>query len=174
MLRARLIAEGVRAVYPAAIGGWQVPEEAMGPQLDTPPPTERHMGAADVVGAPPPPPPPPSGPAQWPDDKLDERKAKVPEWQKAGKTADEVIAFLANKGTLSDEQKARVRGWFAPAQQAQDVTPKVTYASLADRLHRCADRDTASLILDEGRALPADQQKELADIFASKFNTAEE
>lgn len=54
MLRARLIAEGVRAVYPAAIGGWQVPEEAMGPQLDAdappaPPPTVKHMGAAEMV-----------------------------------------------------------------------------------------------------------------------------
>jgi hypothetical protein len=54
MLRARLIAEGVRAVFPAAIGGWQVPEEAMGPQLDAdappaPPPTVKHMGAAEVV-----------------------------------------------------------------------------------------------------------------------------
>jgi len=100
---------------------------------------------------------------------LDARKAKVPDWQKAGKTADDVIAFLASKGTLSDEQKARVRGWFAPAQQAQDVEPKVTYASLADRLHRCDDPDTASVILDEGRALPADQQQELAAIYTSKF-----
>jgi hypothetical protein len=56
MLRARLIAEGVRAVYPAAIGGWQVPEEAMGPQMDdgtaSPAPTVKHMGAADVVDPP--------------------------------------------------------------------------------------------------------------------------
>jgi len=51
MLRARLIAEGVRTVYPAAIGGWQVTEEALGPQLsdEQAPPTVRHMGAVDVV-----------------------------------------------------------------------------------------------------------------------------
>lgn len=57
MLRARLIAEGVRAVYPAAIGGFQVPEEAMGPQLDeapapAPAPTIKHMGAVEVVEPP--------------------------------------------------------------------------------------------------------------------------
>jgi hypothetical protein len=47
MLRARCIAEGVRAVYPAAIGGMLVAEEAqdMQPQHQA----SRHMGAADVV-----------------------------------------------------------------------------------------------------------------------------
>lgn len=47
MLRARCIAEGVRAVYPAAIGGMLVAEEAqdMQPQQGQ----ARHMGAADVV-----------------------------------------------------------------------------------------------------------------------------
>ena len=105
----------------------------------------------------------PAGPEPWPDDKLDQRKAKAQEWAAAGKSADEVIAFLATKGALSEAQKARVRGWFAPA------APTVTYASLADRLHRCDDADTAALIVDEGRALPEDQQAELAAIFTSKF-----
>lgn len=177
MLRARLIAEGVRAVYPAAIGGWQVPEEAMGPQLDTPPPTERHMGAADVVGAPPPSPPPPSGPAQWPDDKLDERKAKVPEWQKAGKTADEVIAFLANKGTLSDEQKARVRGWFAPAQQAQDVEPKVTYAQVHQQMQDARTPakldEAASLIAAVQDATQREELKTAYQGFRDSMNDSE-
>lgn len=45
MLRARCIAEGVRAVYPAAIGGMLVAEEAQ----DLPPSQLRQMGAADVV-----------------------------------------------------------------------------------------------------------------------------
>lgn len=46
MLRARCIAEGVRAVYPAAIGGMLVAEEAQDMQ---PQPQSRHMGAAEVV-----------------------------------------------------------------------------------------------------------------------------
>jgi hypothetical protein len=45
MLRARAIAEGVRAVYPGAIGGMLTVEEAQ----DIPTQTERNMGAADVV-----------------------------------------------------------------------------------------------------------------------------
>lgn len=44
MLRARCIAEGVRAVYPGAIGGALVAEEA----LDLPP-APKHMGAAETV-----------------------------------------------------------------------------------------------------------------------------
>jgi hypothetical protein len=44
MLRARCIAEGVRAVYPGAIGGLLVSEEAQ----DMPPPA-KSMGAAEVV-----------------------------------------------------------------------------------------------------------------------------
>lgn len=47
MLRARCIAEGVRAVYPAAIGGMLVAEEAQ----DLPPQPPKQMGAAvEVVG----------------------------------------------------------------------------------------------------------------------------
>ncbi len=146
---------------PGSVLGVYTPEE-----LDSGPTPEKFMGAAEVVQ----PPAPPAGPAQWPDDKLDERKAHVPKFQAAGKTADEMITFLSAKGALSDEQKARVRGWFKPAAaEAQDATIKVSYAALADRLHKCEDRDTAVLIVDEGRALPADQQQDLAAIFTSKF-----
>lgn len=45
MLRARCIAEGVRAVYPAAIGGLLVAEEAR----DTYTAPAKNMGAADIV-----------------------------------------------------------------------------------------------------------------------------
>lgn len=169
MLRARLIAEGVRAVYPAAIGGWQVPEEAMGPQLDAPP-TEKHMGAADVVGAPPPPPPAPKTEEKpaFTEAHLKERAMKIAEFYAKGKTADEIVAFYSAKSTVSPEMAKRIRD-MDPKAAAQDVTPKVTYAALADRLHKCDDPDTASVILDEGRALPADQQQELAAIYTAKF-----
>lgn len=115
-----------------------------------------------------------AGPQPWPDDALDARKAKVPEWQKAGKTAEEVITFLATRGTLSDAQKERIRDWFTtpaaePAAAPTDGAPKVTYAALADRLQQCKDADSAAVILDEGRALPADQQADLQKLFDGKF-----
>jgi hypothetical protein len=47
MLRARCIAEGVRAVYPAAIGGLLVSEEASDLPVQSAAP--KHMGAAEVV-----------------------------------------------------------------------------------------------------------------------------
>lgn len=46
MLRARCIAEGVRAVYPAAIGGMLVAEEAQDMAYPSPP---KHMGAVEHV-----------------------------------------------------------------------------------------------------------------------------
>ena len=46
MLRARAIAEGVRAVFPGAIGGMLTVEEA---QDLAPAPAAKNMGAADVV-----------------------------------------------------------------------------------------------------------------------------
>lgn len=121
-------AQALRKAFPE-VGSQPTADEMEGKDMDQP--NERHMGAADVVGAPP---PPPAGPPAWPDNELDKRCVKVPEWQKAGKTADDVLAFLQTKGTLSDEQKARVRGWFKPAQQAEDVTPKVTYAQVYERM----------------------------------------
>lgn len=109
------------------------------------------------------------GPQPWPDDKLDERKAKVSEWQKAGKTADEVITFLSAKGLLSDAQKARIRSWFTPASNA--AAPTVSYDDLVARLNKldASDAETAGLILDEGRVLPPEQLDALTKLHDTKF-----
>lgn len=90
---------------------------------------EKHMGAAEVVAAPPP--PPQQGPDPWPDDALNAREAKCKEWAAAGKTADDAIAFFASKGTLSDAQKERVRGWMKPAEPAQTAI-EPTHTPAAD------------------------------------------
>lgn len=104
MLRARCIAEGVRAVYPAAIGGMMVAEEAM----DAPPsapPQVKNMGPADVVH-------PPAAPKldTYPQDRFD---ANLGEWktvvQSGRKTAEQLIAMLSTKAALTDEQKAAIR-----------------------------------------------------------------
>jgi hypothetical protein len=47
--------------------------------------------------------------------------------------------------------------------------PTVTYAKLADRIQKASDREIAELVLDEGRALPADQQRDLRKVFDEKF-----
>lgn len=147
-----------RLYAPDVIMGVYSPDEL-------PEPGERFMGMVEEVGAPPPPPPPADkkdGLPEFTEDNLNARLSKIADFYKAGKDADQIIAFYAQKATLSDDMKQRIRA-LAPA------APTVTYASLADRLHKCDDADTAALIVDEGRALPEDQQAELAAIFTSKF-----
>jgi hypothetical protein len=56
-----------------------------------------------------------------------------------------------------------------PAGAADGSAPLVSYARLAERLKKTEDRDIAALVLDEGRALPPDQQKELGALFFEKF-----
>lgn len=78
---------------------------------------------------------PEPGPQFWPDAKLNEREPKAREWAAAGKTADDVIAFLSTKGALSDAQKDRVRGWMRPAPAApavEDVQPKPAPAAVPE------------------------------------------
>ena len=65
----------------------------------------------------------PAGPQAWPDDKLNKREAKCKEWAAAGKTADDAIDFFATKGTLTEAQKDRVRGWMKPAAPAPAPSP---------------------------------------------------
>jgi energy-coupling factor transporter ATP-binding protein EcfA2 len=78
-------------------------------------------------------------------------KAKVPELKPVGQTVD--------RSTSQIDQ----------ADQSHGGAPVVTYAKLADRLHKAADRDVAELVLDEGRGLPSDQQRDLRKIFDERW-----
>jgi len=99
-LRARAFA--LRDVFPDVLRGMAMAEEAQ----DIPPPAERHMGAADVVR---PAATEPAAPPAYPADLFDEN---LPKWAKliasGKKTADEVIATIRTKGTLSDDQVAAI------------------------------------------------------------------
>lgn len=97
MLRARVIAEGVRAVYPAAIGGMLVAEEAQDLQTVEPP---KHMGAAEIVERVQP---------TWPAEAFD---ARIPKWRDAlaaGQTHDAIVAFARSRGALTEEQEKTIR-----------------------------------------------------------------
>ena len=166
-MRARAFA--LRDVFPDVLRGLPVAEELM----DTPP--EKDMGMADVVGAPPPPPAPPEKP-EFTEEHLTQRLAKIAEFYKGGKTAGDIIDFYSLKAKLPEAMQKRIRG-LEPKADVSDAEPKgapaVTYAQLADRLTKCGDFDTAALILDEARALPDDQQKDLSNLYAEKFGTKE-
>lgn len=171
MLRARCIAEGVRAVYPAAIGGMMVVEEAQDTTADRDAPTEpKHMGPAEVVA-------PPAAPPKSYDPVNFERN--LPKWtetiESGRKTAKEYIDFAVTRGEpFTEEQKARLLSVKAvpPADEVQDVQPKteaaptVTYANLAGRLQNAASLDeldeVATLI---GAVENPQHRQELAAIY---------
>lgn len=104
MLRARVIAEGVRAIYPAAIGGMLVAEEAR----DMEP---KDMGAAEVVSDAPKSKPANEKPAlpELPAERLDAIIKKFGPAIKAREfSPEEVIDDLEEKYTLTSEQISRI------------------------------------------------------------------
>jgi hypothetical protein len=118
MLRARCIAEGVRAVYPAALGGMLVSEEVQDmPASDMPIKTiDQQTGEIKPAARPELPPY-----AQADFDK------NLPQWrgivQAGRKTPDELIAMVGTKGVLSDAMKQAIRDLAKP-QDVTDVQPK--------------------------------------------------
>ena len=114
MLRARVIAEGVRAVYPAALGGMLTPEEAQ--DIEVLPP--RDMGAAEVVQQ--------QAKQVWPADSF---AAQMPRWTKAVaegiKTPAEIIAWCTARGALTTEQEKQINALKpAAAADAQTLEPQ--------------------------------------------------
>ena len=111
MLRARLIAEGVRAVYPAAIGGMLIAEEAQDmPRQEieiNPAKQERVI----------------EQPAFYPDDQF---KTNLPKWmqliQNGKKTADQIIKTVQSKNTLTEEQIKIIQAIKTPAIEGEVMT----------------------------------------------------
>jgi hypothetical protein len=131
MLRARVIAEGIRAVYPAALGGMLVVEEAQdlapAPAATTGEP--KHMGSADVVE-----------PITYPQDQFD---TNLPKWREViasgRKTADQIITMAQTKHPLTDAQKAAIRApAAAPAMTAGDISKQMADAPDVDALNEAA------------------------------------
>jgi len=58
-----------------------------------------------------------------------------------------------------------------PAPPAEEPAPGPTYAVLADQITKATDRETAYLVLDTARHLPADQQGDLEKLIAQQFPT---
>jgi hypothetical protein len=156
MLRARLIAEGVRAVYPAAIGGYLVPEEAMDiNDVNKPPSEPKNMGMAEVVE--------PKAPDTYPADQFEKN---LPAWRKvieAGrKTPAEIIAMAQTKHPLTDAQRAAVMA----LGNAPDAAPAVTYAQVAEKMHTAQDMDALDDAADlVGSVADEGQRAELLALF---------
>ena len=157
-------AQALRKAFPDTTGSQPTAEEMEGRPEE--PGEPKHMGAADVVGAP----PPPQSPPAWPADLFAKR---LPEWRKAiaekRATADGVVAKAKTKHALTAEQEKAIRAPIeaaAPPPAVEDVAPKVTYAHVADQLHKAKALDA----LDEAASLievVADEQQraELTEIY---------
>ena len=162
MMKMRARAFALRDQFADVLKGMAVAEEAM----DTEEGHElKHMGAAEVVK-----------PATWPDDLFEQR---LPEWRKAiaGKraTADGVIAKAKTKYPLSDAQEKAIRapieptGTTTPAPDVTDAWPVVTYAQVAERLHKAVNADQ---LADAGDLIGAvadpGQRAELSKLFDTR------
>ncbi len=128
--------------------------------------TEKHMGPAEVV---------PQAPAHYPAAEFDKN---LPAWRRAieagKKTADNLIAMVETKGSLTDEQKAALRAIKPPQPDVQDVQPKdeapaFTYAQVADKLTAATDveqlAEAGSLI---GAVVNADHRTELVTLYEQR------
>lgn len=155
MLRSRLIAEAIRAIYPAALGGMLLAEEAQDLPVDAPhvQAAAKHMGQAEIVALP------------TCSDELFEKR--LLEWHKAiadGRaTAAAVIAKASTKYSLTDEQKAAIHAKPAPA-----AVVNVSFAFVADALRKAQETDAldaaATLI---GEVADAGQRTELLALYTS-------
>jgi hypothetical protein len=109
----------------------------------------------------------------YPDDSLDRN---LPAWRQAiadgKKTADQIIAMVSSKGTLTDEQKAKIR---APMGATPSAAPAVTFEVLADRLRGAPNHDMldADATLVGEIADPA-QRAELTAIYNQRKADLEE
>lgn len=104
MLRARLIAEGVRAVYPAAIGGMMIAEEAqdLSPgQINQAPEKTIDPGTGEITAKVLPP-----YPAEGFERNLPTWRALI---ETGKKTADQIIATFSTKGTPTEAQIQTLR-----------------------------------------------------------------
>jgi hypothetical protein len=105
-MRARAFA--LRDVFPDVLRGMPVAEELMDM------PTEKHMGAAEVIA-----PPPAPELAVWPDDKFAEQFARYSKAVEAGlKTPADILALARSKGALTAEQEAQINA-LKPAQASE-------------------------------------------------------
>jgi len=115
MLRARLIAEGVRSVYPAAIGGMLIAEEA----ADLPASTERDMGTVERE---------PEQPKKKPVYDAAQFDKLFPTWEKLvldkKKTAEAIISTVSSGFDLTPEQISKIKNIGVDVKTGEIVDPE--------------------------------------------------
>lgn len=84
------------------------------------------------------------------------------------KSADEIIAMVQSRASLSDEQIQAIREPF-PDQNAPDPQPAVSYAKVAEALNKAKDLDVLDVAADYIREVKdPQQQEELREIYQAR------
>lgn len=146
MLRARVIAEAIRAVYPAAIGGFLVAEEASDIEPTAAPAIAQQ---AEAVTLP-----------IYSDADFNKNFVSYEAAIKSGKhTADGVIAKLSTKYTLTEEQVTRLN-------EVKVALQEVAFEQVRAKLEEAKALDTLDIAADLIREVKdADQAAELTNIY---------
>lgn len=114
MLRARLISEGIRAVFPAAIGGMLVVEEAQDLPIIERDITPKKAPQAAIAST-------PSAPEPRTKEQFEAALKKwAPHIIDGKKTADEIIAFANAKAPLTEAQTAQIHAIKAPLDATEE------------------------------------------------------
>lgn len=101
-----------------------------------------------------------------------EHLATLKGYKTALKEGDTTIELLFGKDdpAASTGRSTTLGDIAAKGAKKKDAAPAgPNYVTLAERLNKSANKDAADLIMDEGRALPADQYQGLEAIYAEKF-----
>ena len=155
MLRARCIAEAVRAVYPAAIGGMLVAEEAQDIDRNEVEVNPSHKKITQ--------PAPHSAPESYPADKFE---TNFPKWSKrielGEKTAEQYIEWAM---TLTDEQQARLRA-VKPVIEAEVLPGR---EDIAKAIAGATSRDEADAAIDIASGLDDEAKKALIAIYNARI-----
>lgn len=152
MMQMRARAFALRDVFPDVLRGLPVAEEIMDA------PTERFMGPANEVK------PPADAPTTYP---AADFQKNLPAWRKlmaAGKkSADQIVAMVSSKATLTPEQIAEIRKEPEPV---TDAPVKVSYATVASALHGAKDSDALATAADLiGEVSDPEQRRDLQAIY---------
>lgn len=168
MLKMRARAFALRDQFADVLKGMQVAEELM----DTP--AERHLGMAEQVATANLPADKGAERSTYPDDKFAEN---LPKWREVmaanRKTPDQIITMAETKHPLTDAQKLAIRGDATAAKTKADTVtdagPVVTYAEVADKLHKATNTDQLADAADLiGAVADPGQRTELTTIFNTR------
>lgn len=154
-------AQALRMAFPEMVGAQPTADELEGKSLDDYQGTTIDGATGEIVGKKEPPAIPP-----YPADQF---AKNLPAWRKAiaekKKTADEVIAMVQSKGTLTEEQKKQIRG--EPEAPPAGEAP-MGAADVRAMLEKAANQDDLDAAAAMIASLPEAEQPALQELYRER------